>query len=177
MPSDVFPTRANTELEALADELNQKYFADRGRSLTIPIPIEDMAERFLGYSIDITDQGLFRDRNFLGGIDFEQNIIFINASIEDHDGRYSFTLAHEIGHHALHRDLFMQSRARDANEILCRDAAQKPQIEVEADRFAAALLMPSHTLRAALRAVASKPKISTTDSTGSCKLSNQAGGF
>jgi Zn-dependent peptidase ImmA (M78 family) len=131
-----------SDLEELADELNRNYFADAGLPLTTPIPIEDMAEHFLGYSIDITDEGLFSDPGFLGGIDFEQKLIYVNASIENHDGRYAFTVAHEIGHHALHRDAFMQS-------------------EVEADRFAAALLMPSDSVQKALLEVFPKPKILT----------------
>ena len=34
----------------------------------------------------------------LGGIVFENKTVTINASIENDLGRYSFTLAHEIGH-------------------------------------------------------------------------------
>lgn len=150
-----------SDLEELADELNRNYFADAGLPLTTPIPIEDMAEHFLGYSIDITDEGLFNDPGFLGGIDFEQKLIYVNASIENHDGRYAFTVAHEIGHHALHRDAFMQSQVYEENKILCRETSDKPQIEVEADRFAAALLMPSDSVQKALLEVFPKPKILT----------------
>ena len=161
MESDLYPERSNAELEELADELNQNYFAYLERPLTTPIPIEDIAEHFLGYSIDITDEGLFSDPKLLGGIDFEKNLILVNASIEHHDGRYAFTVAHEIAHHTLHRETFMKSRAFDENEILCREAAGKPQIEVEADRFAAALLMPSQAIRDALKVLPLKPKVLT----------------
>lgn len=161
MASDLYPARTDAELEELAEELNHKYFTDLGRPLTLPIPVEDMAEHFLGYTIDITNQGLFSDPDLLGGIDFEQDLILVNASIEDHDGRYAFTVAHEIGHHALHRDVFMNSRAFNENEILCRDTTEKSQIEIEADRFAAALLMPPQAIHDGLKALSSKPRVSS----------------
>ena len=144
MASDNYPVRTVDEVEELADELGRAYLAYIGHgSLTTPVPVEDMAEHYLGYSIDITDEGLFSDPNFLGGIDFQHNKIYVNASVVDHDGRYAFTVAHEIGHHVLHREAYLSIRSTNDQEILCREAATKPLIEVEADRFAAALLMPS----------------------------------
>ena len=66
--------------------------------------------------------------------------IIINAAIEDHLGRYSFTVAHEIAHHVLHRDIFL--KAQSDQSIMCRGGARRPIEEVQADRFAEALLMP-----------------------------------
>ena len=152
MLNDTYPNRTNGEVEKLADDLIRAYSENAGLSLiSAPVPVEDIAEHFLGYSIDITDEGLFADPNVLGGIDFEAKIIFANASIVDHDGRYAFTVAHEIGHHVLHRSHYLQSHAQDPREILCREAKNKPQIEHEADRFAAALLIPSVLIQAALK--------------------------
>ena len=74
----------------------------------------------------------------------------MNTSVADHEGRYSFTVAHKIGHHVLHRDRYLQNAADSENNILCRDTGEKPRIEVEADRFAAALLMPAEILREAV---------------------------
>ena len=143
MANDTYPIRAVDEVEELADELGRAYLAYIGHgSLTTPVPVEDMAENYLGYSIDITDEGLFSDPNFLGGVDFQHNKIYVNASVVDHDGRYAFTVAHEIGHHVLHREVYLSNKSTNDQEILCREAATKPQIELEADRFAAALLMP-----------------------------------
>ena len=48
----------------------------------------------------------------IGGIDFDSNTIIINAAIESHIGRYSFTIAHEIAHHVLHRDVFLKAHWR-----------------------------------------------------------------
>ena len=103
---------------------------------------EVIAEQVLGYDLVITDVGIFSDPEILGGISFEENTIFINASVAEHEGRYNFTVAHEVGHHVLHKDLYMSVYAGQ-NGIMCRDQAKKPMVERQADRFAAALLMPS----------------------------------
>jgi len=84
---------------------------------------------------------LFANPEFLGGISFEEKVIYVNTSVEEHEGRYMFTVAHEIGHHVLHRELYDQ-HIQDRSQILCREEKQKPLIERQADRFAAALLMP-----------------------------------
>ena len=161
MASELYPERTDAGLEELADGLNCNYFADLGRPVTPPIPIEDMAEYFLGYSIEITDEGLFSDPDFLGGIDFKDNKIYVNASVEDHDGRYAFTVAHEIGHHVLHREAYLAGQSGSEPDILCRDTFEKPQIEIEADRFAAALLMPSNLIRGAFREIDGTTKVRT----------------
>ena len=161
MESKELPIKAPDEVEKLADGLNHTYCADLSRPLTLPIPIEDIAEHYLGYSIDFVDDGLFSDPEILGGIDFEENKIYVNASVEDHDGRYCFTIAHEIGHHVLHRDAYLQNNGDGEREILCRDARNKPQIEVEADRFAAALLMPSEAVQKVIGNVKSKRRVAT----------------
>ena len=150
------------EVEELADGLNLLYCKHHTQfPLTLPIPIEDIAEHYLGYSIDFADDGLFSDPDILGGIDFEENKIYVNASVEDHDGRYCFTIAHEVGHHVLHRDAYLENSDGGEKEILCRDSRNKPQIEVEADRFAAALLMPSDAVQKVIRNINSKRRVAT----------------
>ena len=131
-------------IEEAADHLLHQY-RDFAGSFSLPVPVESIAEHFLGYNLEITDEGLFADPSFLGGISFETNTIFVNASIEGHEGRYTFTIAHEIGHHVLHRDLYDELVA-DRSQILCREEKQKPLIERQADRFAAALIMPRYIL-------------------------------
>ena len=131
-------------IEEAADHLLDEY-RDFAGAFGLPVPVESIAEHFLKYELEITDQGLFADPSFLGGISFETSTIFVNASIEDHEGRYTFTIAHEIGHHVLHRDLYDELVA-DRSQILCREEKQKPLIEKQADRFAAALMMPRYIL-------------------------------
>ena len=62
MGSDVYPERTMDEVEALADELSRTYSVNHNRSiLAAPVPVEDIAEHYLGYSIDFTNQGIFAD--------------------------------------------------------------------------------------------------------------------
>jgi Zn-dependent peptidase ImmA (M78 family) len=155
-----YPKRSMDEVEKHADELIADYFSSHGHPIALPIPVEDIAEHHLGYAIDFRDDGLFSNPEFLGGIDFDQYEIYVNASVQDHDGRYSFTVAHEIGHHVLHRGVYLDNKNADS-EILCRETRDKPDIEMEADRFAAALLMPSSTIQATIKQVKPKRKAAT----------------
>ena len=139
LPDSAVEHISNEEIETLAETLLAE-FREQSTRDDYPVPIEAIAEHHLGYELDITDQGLFVDPDFLGGISFEHNTIYVNSSVENHEGRYSFTIAHEIGHHILHKSLY-EHLVEDHSKILCRDK-QKPLIERQADRFAAALLMP-----------------------------------
>ena len=73
------------------------------------VPVEQIAEHYLGYELEFVDDNSALAGDVIGGIDFDSNTIIINAAIESHIGRYSFTIAHEIAHHVLHRDLFLKS--------------------------------------------------------------------
>ena len=132
-------------IEEAAESLLKRYQEFSGVSI-LPVPVESIAEHLLGYDLEITDEGLFADPNFLGGISFETNTIFVNASVESHEGRYTFTVAHEIGHHVLHKDIY-EAQISDHSQILCREQKKKPLIERQAERFAAALMMPRELVR------------------------------
>jgi len=137
---DNFPELLDEVIEKKANDLILSYQNESDWSDEMPVPVERIAQSHLGYDIEITNEGLFEDPDFLGGIHFNDKLIQINGSIEDHDGRFSFTLAHELGHHCLHRESFNEMNSGD--EIMCRDAGEKPIAERQADLFAAYLLMP-----------------------------------
>jgi hypothetical protein len=59
---------------------------------------------------------------------------------EDHIVRKRFTIAHEIGHFLLHRDRFGSQLLDDA----FYRSALSTRAEAEANRMAAAILMPTH---------------------------------
>ena len=142
----LFPGLSADAIERKAADLLADYYRDSDRVEKLPIPVEVIAEQHLGYDIDIVDDGLFSDPDYLGGIIFDRNLIQINAAVEEHEGRYNFTLAHEIGHHVLHREIYLAARDGKHCEIMCRESGQKPLIEAQADRFAAALLMPAEAV-------------------------------
>ena len=78
--------------------------------------------------------------------------------IEGKEGRLAFTLAHEGGHWYLHRPLiemdqvtatlFGKDDVPKQPTIFCRSSQKKAAAEWQADRFAAALLMPAADVRA-----------------------------
>ena len=159
MENNPYPELSDAEIEELANRLHSEYLKHNQYnpiSLNLPVPVEEIAEQFLGYEIDFSDTGMFSDPDILGGIDFERNTIYVNASVFDPVGRYSFTVAHELGHHVLHRDHYLQSQSTDDGKNLCRVTGKKPQTEMEADRFAAALLMPSDNVSKAVAGKARK---------------------
>jgi len=147
---DDYPELADAVIEAKAQALLYAFSAWRGEAdEQRPTPVEVLAEQFLGYEIVITDEGLFADPDYLGGIVFEDQSITVNAALTAHEGRYNFTIAHEIGHHVLHRDHYLRNKTTNTAQIICRDTHEKPLVERQADRFAAALLMPAEWVIAA----------------------------
>ena len=79
-----FPELSEQEIEMRVDNLLNGYADDSDWDYDMPVPIERIAENHLGYDIEITDEGLFADPDFLGGIHFDDKLIQVNGSIEDH---------------------------------------------------------------------------------------------
>ena len=144
------PKLSDTDIEQVANDLLNDYENNSQWTLQCPIPVERIAEKHLGYHIEITDDDIYKDAEILGGINFGDKVIQINGSIENHDGRYSFTIAHELGHHCLHKELFQKLGIEpDAHSKMCRETGEKPLAEQQADTFAAYLLMPSKFVKKA----------------------------
>lgn len=106
-----------------------------------PINAVKLAEA-LGYDVY---QATFKDGAISGGVNFQKNGGRIYLNQNDSPTRQRFTLAHEIGHCVLHRD-------KHENGILeridmFRDPENHSQEEVEANAFAANLLMPEQLVR------------------------------
>jgi len=139
-----FNQLSHDDIEKEAKQFLASFFADRDTPHVLPIPIESIAEHYLGYDIEISDDGIFANPLILGGIIFNEKKIMVNAATEAHEGRYSFTLAHEIGHHVLHKAIF---EATHNVKMVCREDANKPIEERQADHFAGALLMPGEIVK------------------------------
>ena len=144
------PELLEEDIEQAANDLLSDYQNKFSWDPQCPIPVERIAEKYLGYCIEITDDDIYKDAEILGGIIFADKIIQVNGSIENHDGRYSFTIAHELGHHCLHKELFQKLGIEpDAHTNMCRETGEKPLAEQQADTFAAYLLMPSKFVKKA----------------------------
>lgn len=107
--------------------------------LPLPIPVETWIEGPLKIKFGVVDLSALGP-NVLGVSRPKLREILVSQSIADQEARFRFTAAHELGHVLLHsklRDEFRESADRDYVER---------RIEREADRFAAAFLMPLPTL-------------------------------
>jgi Zn-dependent peptidase ImmA (M78 family) len=118
-----------------------------------PVPVENIAHS-LGIEVrrqeaeDELSGFLLRDRRSA------RATIGVNSS--HHENRQRFSIAHEIGHFLLHagQNLHVDGRTDAALTIIWRDdessTGSKPE-EIEANFFAAELLMPALFLRADLK--------------------------
>ena len=102
-----------------------------------PVPLEIIAN-YLGYqSIQFSPDD--STSNVSGAVNHRQKKIYINST--DSARRQMFTLAHELGHVALHGE-------SEGDFIDFRSDGPNDYRENEADGFAAELLMPENHFRA-----------------------------
>jgi hypothetical protein len=138
------------EAAAVATQLLVEYDSCFGLSSAPPIPVEDIARSLLVLWIEEADDlrtlpGAPRDQGRLSGllVPSELTIWLDRSEAERSPGRRRFTIAHEVGHFVLHAG---RSQAADSSYCRGSDLEQRDSIEGEANRFAAALLMPDQLL-------------------------------
>ncbi len=130
------PTRPRWDIaRKSADRLTQSYKRP-------PIPVHRIAEEN-GVDVVFADFGKHTD-TVAGFCDFKQAKLFVNR--KDKADRQSFTIAHELGHWLLHRDLFISHPERYPMLLRVADTNKTDPLEREANHFAANLLVPEHLL-------------------------------
>lgn len=65
------------------------------------------------------------------------------------ENRKRFTLAHELGHYMMHKD-FLKSNGNIEDKMLFRNNLTQDKIEIQANEFAAQLLMPEIEFKSAI---------------------------
>jgi uncharacterized protein DUF955 len=130
-----------------------------GRSL--PVPVEDIADSVAGLLVCDKEPEEMAAAPGFPALDEDQTIsglllpslgeIWVNAEeARQWPGRRRFTIAHELGHHYLHQrgqgTLFCRHGSVEAGEAPA-DRPPLPEIESEANWFAASLLMPAEMVR------------------------------
>ncbi len=143
------PYYSYEDLRRRADE----FLAKLHSAGTIPIPIQQIIEFQLGIDI-VPMQGLHGLIETDGFITSDLKEIYVDQFVYDsRPGRYRFTLAHEVGHSVLHRDLF---RARHFHSIdewkaFMNAIPEKEHgwLEYQAYAFAGLVLVPKAPLAAA----------------------------
>ena len=148
----------NKDIENKSIELLKEYFDYKKESITTPIPTIDLLE-YLGYDIDFRCDGIYKNKDILGGVIPNEKRVELNECLIKNEGRLNFTIAHEIAHIVLHVDnnkntfFFRKDNKNDSKS----EENRRKIIEKEADQFAAYLLMPSYIIKKSFFKHYSKP--------------------
>ncbi|SIO13655.1 protein of unknown function [Parasphingorhabdus marina DSM 22363] len=105
-----------------------------------PVPIKELA---ITNGCKVKYAALDDELSGMALIAEDQQVIVVNAT--HHPNRQRFTLAHELGHHLLHGD-FLRKGVHVDKAILKRSPRSSRGLnsrEIEANAFAAELLMPT----------------------------------
>jgi len=106
-----------------------------------PTPVEKIAKA-LGAQVRFSPF----DEELSGMVYIKEGVPIIGVNSLHHPNRQRFTIAHELGHLELHREMITSNIHVDKNfPALMRDtnsATGTEQIEIQANQFAAELLMP-----------------------------------
>jgi len=124
-----------------------------------PIPIENIIEALFGLQLEIDElNGGNLNRDIFGCLYMDEGKIVVDTELQNQEGRYNFTCAHEVGHWALHKNLYLQNRMQiplfqeeKKPSIVCRESQKKKNIEFQANYFASALLMPKEMVKSILK--------------------------
>ncbi|MEQ9094930.1 MAG: ImmA/IrrE family metallo-endopeptidase [Phycisphaerales bacterium] len=105
-------------------------------SVALPVPVERWIEHPLGIQYGISDLSAYGP-DVLGATFIESNEILVSETLLKSPARLRFTAAHELGHFRLHGSI-----RTSFHETATVGPGSPLQIERQADRFAAAFLMP-----------------------------------
>ncbi|MBI4836740.1 MAG: ImmA/IrrE family metallo-endopeptidase [Candidatus Abawacabacteria bacterium] len=120
-----------------------------------PFPYQNILDKFSDLKIFLIDL----DQGVSGVIRYEENLkefhIFVDQ--KKSETRQHFTIAHELGHYFLHQDIIKKENLIvdgdnifDTGGMLFRlDGVPGTQFEMEANEFAATLIMPESLVREA----------------------------
>jgi len=113
----------------------------------MPIPIDEWIETALDIRFGVGDLSHLGD-DVLGAAFVRDREILVSDRVLSNNGRFRFTCAHELGHVLLH-----QKHAAVFHETHELPYLEATQLERQADRFAAAVLMPLRLMERAVIAI------------------------
>ena len=90
-----------SSIEAKSLEVLYSYYQEIEGIITTPIPVLEIIES-VGFNYDFRMDGVYQDKDLLGGLHLDSKMIVINQHIAEQEGRMHFTAAHELGHLMLH---------------------------------------------------------------------------
>ncbi len=138
------PYLSASEIEKEAALLLAEFNIGRGRSLVAPVPVEEVLEAHLKLTLDFDDLHTRlgipmtgAEPEVFGALWVNSREVFVDQSLDpaenpNIEGRYRFTVSHEIGHWRLHRDhlasadhLDLFKESAKPGVVICRSSQAK----------------------------------------------------
>lgn len=129
-----------------------------GSPIAPPIDVEGILESLFQLDLRFADLRSSLGQDVLGATWIAEREVRVDVTLdptvdERKEGRYRFTLGHEVGHWRLHRPL-LEAKAQQGSlfgavsepTIVCRSSSKEPQ-EWQADVYSGFLLMPEPLVR------------------------------
>jgi len=141
------PYLTSKTIEDRANQLLQGFQSEYGRIWLPPVPIDAIVELHLKLTFSFMDLcEMYGTEGIHGALWVDRREVGIDQVLDPElypelEGRYHFTLAHEVGHWTLHRD-YVASACRELGGYACHKSQRRSRIEWQADYFASCLLMP-----------------------------------
>jgi hypothetical protein len=137
-------------------EAADRFLAEHGVAVQVPVPIEEIVEFGLGINI-IPLPGLHVSHEIDGFLSADMTEISVDLHVfESFPTRYRFTLAHEAGHLVLHGEVLKAAAPASIADWrkFVRELAQPDRewLEWQAYAFAGLVLVPRDSLDRAYRA-------------------------
>lgn len=157
------PFTGDSEIKQKADALRRKLWGDK-----IPVGVEEIIEIKLKIKI-IPIPNLFE----LCSVDSQISSDFLSIIVDqvsyenNESNRIYFSLAHELGHYILHKDLFSSFKIESVEDIMAfiNNISEKQYffLETQANKFASQFLMPREILSDARRNIIEAYKLGSMD--------------
>lgn len=156
------PYLSENHMERKAISLLDKVSRHLNKEIKPPIIVEDIAQKVFKISFGLFDaEKEYGIPDILGclSVDGDKPMISVNDKLDVNHGRYHFTVAHELGHWALHLPLYKAKRQQTdlfgntgpETIIMCReDSVERNSFirgEYQANFFGAAFLIPLSCLK------------------------------
>lgn len=180
------PILSRINIEELSEKFILEYnkdFFERPEATPILTICEHLKKNFdLNLVVNI-DLGFSPEGyKYRGRFNISTTTIYIDKSLEVNDPRFNFTLAHEIGHFVLHREINCNILKEEENDeildtnrqlILDHVKSNNPRdwLEWQANKFASSLLLPRKTVPMAV--IEKQTELNITRRIGQIYLDNQ----
>jgi Zn-dependent peptidase ImmA (M78 family) len=162
------PYLRKSTIEAKALDLIETHYQKEIKNIEESIDIESIVEKTLSYEFVFDDLSTrFKAPNILGAINGDERVVYIDEALAEdskQEGRFRFTIAHEIGHVVFHvpkpsdviQPTLFEIEIVKPTSIFCREqdfqvSEKFNLIEWQANYFASCLLMPRHHVLEAIK--------------------------